>query len=201
VTVNSGMNICLCYIKRVWAPIGASFPSTVRLQRSTSIREPGLFRILITMSPHSEFASEVQALADQLEHLGTTQDKMDVVASFVQDSISRGELSNVTFKPGIQPMSDHSQDDEEGQELLMTLLQNHGLEHAYFEWVVENAEAIGGLGTDETLERLPCANVEAAKNWRCTEDGTLACSQCKLVSYCSKVGLQGQRSLVTPSDI
>src|SRR6266704_595352 len=37
------------------------------------------------------------------------------------------------------------------------------------------------------LERLPCANVKADKYKTCPNPGTLACSACKLVSYCSEV--------------
>ena len=36
-------------------------------------------------------------------------------------------------------------------------------------------------------ENLPCANVEVAKYRACKSPGKLACSVCKLVSYCSKV--------------
>ncbi|KZP28089.1 hypothetical protein FIBSPDRAFT_917742 [Athelia psychrophila] len=36
------------------------------------------------------------------------------------------------------------------------------------------------------LEKLPCAHSDAAENWRCPNDGTMACANCKLVSYCSK---------------
>ena len=36
-------------------------------------------------------------------------------------------------------------------------------------------------------ENLPCANVEVAKHQACKNPGKLACSACKLVSYCSKV--------------
>jgi len=35
---------------------------------------------------------------------------------------------------------------------------------------------------------LPCANVQAAKYSFCQNPGKMACSACKLVSYCSKVG-------------
>ncbi len=34
---------------------------------------------------------------------------------------------------------------------------------------------------------LPCANVQADKYTACENLGTMACSACKLVSYCSKV--------------
>lgn len=37
------------------------------------------------------------------------------------------------------------------------------------------------------LERLPCANVEVEKYKTCPNPATMACSACKLVSYCSKV--------------
>ena len=35
-------------------------------------------------------------------------------------------------------------------------------------------------------QRLPCANVEVEKYKTCDNPGTMACSGCKLVSYCSK---------------
>jgi len=34
---------------------------------------------------------------------------------------------------------------------------------------------------------LPCANVQPSKYKICKDPGTMACSACKLVSYCSKV--------------
>lgn len=34
---------------------------------------------------------------------------------------------------------------------------------------------------------LPCANVQLSKYKVCKDSGTMACSECKLVSYCSKV--------------
>lgn len=36
-------------------------------------------------------------------------------------------------------------------------------------------------------EMLPCANVQAEQYTTCQNQGKLACSACKLVSYCSKV--------------
>ena len=36
-------------------------------------------------------------------------------------------------------------------------------------------------------ENLPCANVEVPKRRTCQNPGKLACSACKLVSYCSEV--------------
>jgi hypothetical protein len=36
---------------------------------------------------------------------------------------------------------------------------------------------------------LPCANVEVGKYRVCPNPGKMACSSCKLVSYCSKVGI------------
>jgi hypothetical protein len=37
------------------------------------------------------------------------------------------------------------------------------------------------------LERLPCSNIQVKKYKTCPNQGTRACSACKLVSYCSKV--------------
>jgi hypothetical protein len=37
------------------------------------------------------------------------------------------------------------------------------------------------------LDTLPCANVQVDKYEVCNKPGTQACSECRLVSYCSKV--------------
>ena len=37
------------------------------------------------------------------------------------------------------------------------------------------------------LDILPCANVDVERHFVCEKPGKLACSSCKLVSYCSKV--------------
>jgi len=39
------------------------------------------------------------------------------------------------------------------------------------------------------LDRLPCANVQAAKYTACDHPGISSCSNCKLVAYCSKVSM------------
>ena len=36
-------------------------------------------------------------------------------------------------------------------------------------------------------ENLPCANVQVGQYNACNKRGSMACSSCKLVSYCSKV--------------
>ena len=36
-------------------------------------------------------------------------------------------------------------------------------------------------------EDLPCANVQVQQYKACNKQGSMACSSCKLVSYCSKV--------------
>ena len=38
-------------------------------------------------------------------------------------------------------------------------------------------------------ENLPCANVQVGQYNACNKRGSMACSSCKLVSYCSKVSL------------
>lgn len=37
-------------------------------------------------------------------------------------------------------------------------------------------------------DTLPCANVQVHKYEVCNKPGTMVCSECRLVSYCSKVG-------------
>ncbi|KAF8891944.1 hypothetical protein CPB84DRAFT_1368633 [Gymnopilus junonius] len=62
------------------------------------------------------------------------------------------------------------------------LAQKHGLESAYLAWAMEKSFHLA----ESPLERLPCANVKPAEEWRCDKDGKMTCGECKLVSYCSK---------------
>lgn len=52
------------------------------------------------------------------------------------------------------------------------------------------------------LGRHPCANVNVAKYSACSKPGTMACSECRLVSYCSKVKFSihtSETNLLNPS--
>ncbi|KAF9543453.1 hypothetical protein CPC08DRAFT_823704 [Agrocybe pediades] len=86
------------------------------------------------------------------------------------------ETALLDYLAACDPENPNSQDD------LHKIVQQHHLEKTLFSWGVKIAK----LCSDEALEKLPCANVKAEENWKCSNDGTKACANCKLVSYCSK---------------
>ena len=63
---------------------------------------------------------------------------------------------------------------------LFDLAEEHGLDKVQIAWTMNKV-----LDISSTLsERVPCANVQ---NQACSKVGKMACAECKLVSYCSRV--------------
>jgi hypothetical protein len=130
--------------------------------------------------------ADIQSLGRLLERSVTIQDKADLLRSFLDDMAKNDSGSHIsgTLLPGCQNESDPLRDwaSERKQRDLQRLVETHGLEHTLLDWTVPL-----DMDGNKPLSRLPCANVDAPKNWKCPNDGTSACSGCKLVSYCSKV--------------
>jgi hypothetical protein len=135
----------------------------------------------------SSVTADIQSLESLFGRSATVQDKADVLRSFldrkIKDDNEPGRLG--TLLPGLQSDSNPLRgiDDEKMQRYIHDFVEKHGLEETYQDWAIEHAY----LDANRPLLRLPCANVDPAKHLKCPENGTLACSECKLVSYCSKV--------------
>ena len=135
----------------------------------------------------SSVIADIQSLESLFAHSATLQDKADGLRSFLDRKIKDDTESSRfgTLLPGLQSESNplRGTEDERMQRYMLDFVQKHGLVETYEDWVIEKAY----LNANRPLLRLPCANVDPAKQLKCPQNGTLACSECKLVSYCSKM--------------
>ena len=105
-------------------------------------------------------------LSEALSRLTTNDEKASTIVSYISDV----ESAPTSTGAGIF-------DSEE----FNNLLESHGLSH------FDVARAIPSRAKF-ALERIPCAYINANTGEECLKDGTAACTNCRLVLYCSKVG-------------
>jgi len=137
----------------------------------------------------SSTTADIQSLERILERSPTIRDKTDAFRSFLNDQIKNdNDTHTLTLFPGCRDEFNPLADEQRMRDL-DSLAEKHGLKDVYVDWAMENVP----MGLDsKPLLRLPCANFDGTKNWKCDKDGTMACGGCKLVSYCSKVsGISG----------
>jgi hypothetical protein len=121
-------------------------------------------------------------LAAELSRLSTSEAKMEAVSRWVKHS-QRDETPSVFLNSkGTTTGLDQSRDELQ-QDKLTKLLDMHSLSPKML--YDQFSEGIGGI--DVVLDRVPCANVDANKGISCSNAASLACANCKLVRYCSKV--------------
>jgi len=139
------------------------------------------------MSNSSKRPVDRKSLADQLDQLQDQNTKEAILIDYLKHMKDNEDLNertaimqiggDVLYPDGVK------QDRKAAQEELYLLIRKHHLEKAHYDWVLSESRK----SSDRPLERLPCANVKPSEDWRCTKDGTMACANCRLVSYCSKV--------------
>ncbi|KAK0202285.1 hypothetical protein DFS33DRAFT_882083 [Desarmillaria ectypa] len=155
--------------------------------------------VLATIKPridahHLFDVTSMQAFLDDLENsfsgLSTKDDKKSALLSSLEKlrSGSQGSLIHLYATPGI-PKSGTDVKDINDWKDFETLIARHGLQEKMF----DVAKALCGqsrleFGTQmpPPLSRLGCANHIVSKSQFCPRDGTLTCSGCSLVRYCSK---------------
>ena len=121
----------------------------------------------------------IRALAKQLDKLGDDYEaKKMAITDYLQEFTSKSQ-ANEFMRPSNKDM--HGELDEYPYDLAI----KHGLDQEFNDWVLRRAL----MNALQPFERLPCANMLREGLLHCRKEGTLACSQCKLVSYCSKVSL------------
>lgn len=129
-------------------------------------------------------SQEIDALAKELARLSTDEEKLAAIIKSQSDkkplpiSGVRAGGGNTSDPLGVREKMASA--DVAG---FKKLIEQHGLTKAYMESTAKNV----GEGI-LPLERAPCANVQVENRWSCPNEGKLACSRCKLVGYCSKVG-------------
>lgn len=131
----------------------------------------------------------LEALANELSQLSNAEDKIAAINARLQSAQSG---SAPVYLPGLQAEGGNPSDPlnlsyREGDEVdqLVALLKKHGLTEA---WSKSNP-TVQSLDRVSVLKRLPCAHIQPENRWGCPKEGKLACSRCKLVGYCSKVGI------------
>ncbi|KAK0437608.1 uncharacterized protein EV420DRAFT_1587760 [Desarmillaria tabescens] len=142
---------------------------------------------------HHLTTTSMQTLIDDLEKsfskLSTKDDKKSALLSCMErlGSDSQGSLIQLYGCPGI-PKSGKNVDDND-RKALEGLIARHGLQDDLFDVAkaLRNESRLA-LGTKmpPPLSRLGCANQIISKSQFCPKDGTMTCSGCFLVRYCSK---------------
>lgn len=140
------------------------------------------------MASSSKFCEVLQSLSQRLEgaDLQDPKARQDALAAYLREELAGGPQHHTTTLllggEAHNLITQATAFNGKEPESLLALLDKHGLQ--WNDW----AMAVGATA-EKPLEKLPCANVEPTKNWRCQENGRMACANCKLVSYCSKVCL------------
>jgi hypothetical protein len=130
----------------------------------------------------ASLADDLDSLDAELSRLSTTDAKADAVSRWAETSRIAGAPSVFLSSQGTTQVADQlrSSCSRSESDQLSELLKKHGV----------SAEALleGKMGRGEhILNKLPCAHVIPGQGWRCPQDGSLTCSSCKIVKYCSKV--------------
>ncbi|KAF9543454.1 hypothetical protein CPC08DRAFT_824152 [Agrocybe pediades] len=136
---------------------------------------------------------DIKSLATKLEGLTLKKDKEAALKHYLQTLLENRHDPSINPKGGTISLGPQGSKEslesaaqkianDKYQEQLHQLVERHGLNQTLVNWSVSAAQNVGY----QPLNRLPCANVKPEEDWKCSNDGTRACSSCKLVSYCSK---------------
>ncbi|KAK0188295.1 hypothetical protein F5146DRAFT_1002396 [Armillaria mellea] len=136
----------------------------------------------------------MQALVDNLEksfsELSTKDDKKSVLLSSLEnlEGDSQGSLFHLYASPGT-PKSSTTVEERTAWKAFEGLIARHGLQDEMFsvtKALCNQSRLAFGTQMPPPLSRLGCANHVVSKSQFCPRDGTLTCSGCFLVRYCSK---------------
>ncbi|SJL18689.1 uncharacterized protein ARMOST_22288 [Armillaria ostoyae] len=136
----------------------------------------------------------MQTLIDNLEKsfskLSTKDDKKSALLSSLEnlEGDSQGSLIHLYASPGTPKSSTHAED-VNGREAFEDLIARHGLQDEMFsiaKALCDRSRLAFGTQMPPPFSRLGCANQVVSKSQFCPRDGTLTCSGCFLVRYCSK---------------
>ncbi|KAK0475690.1 hypothetical protein EDD18DRAFT_1265999, partial [Armillaria luteobubalina] len=129
-------------------------------------------------------------LDKSLSALSSTNDKKSILLAFL-DKLEQDSKQPLKFlyPSSNTPKTNPNVEDTINRKALEDLIARHGLQQEMFE--VER-KRFGqtrlkfGTPMPPPLGRLSCANQNTSKSRFCLNDGTMSCSGCLLVRYCSK---------------
>ncbi|KAK0488270.1 hypothetical protein EDD18DRAFT_1291619 [Armillaria luteobubalina] len=129
----------------------------------------------------------LSSLDKSLAALSSTIDKKTVLLAFLDKLNSKQHLSFL-YPSSDTPKTDPDMEDIINQKVLEDLIARHGLQHEMLERSIKFSQTPLKFGTQmpPPLGRLGCANQDYSKSQFCPNDGTMSCSGCFLVRYCSK---------------
>jgi hypothetical protein len=128
----------------------------------------------------------LDALDAELSRLSTIEAKLDAISRWAADHTHQGVPSVLLSSQGTASGDTRALHvDPDAPDHMSEILSKHGIDRdVYFQHVSR-----GGMDSGmHALDVLPCAAVDAGKGQKCPKDGTMACGNCKIVKYCSKVG-------------
>ncbi|KAF8891945.1 hypothetical protein CPB84DRAFT_1783894 [Gymnopilus junonius] len=118
------------------------------------------------------------ALAEQLDSLQLADAKQEALTAYLQETVDTLEAQRNSTKPSPDALLPEEETEPSSTEDESATDE----EHVFLDWITKRSMQV----SKKPLERLPCANVKAEEDWRCDKEGKMACTACKLVSYCSK---------------
>ena len=150
-------------------------------------------RIYLTFTDGSPFVTlhsmahpndlSLDELSAQLSQLSAKEAKMEVVSTYLNSALqSPGQREIVQHLAGTNVSNPISQTRHRNDEDAMYgLLKRNGLDFDDYMNILMKTTF------DVSLARAPCAHVVPGEAWNCPNEGRMACSNCKIVAYCSKV--------------
>ncbi len=130
------------------------------------------------------------SLDKSLSALSSTNDKKAVLLTFL-DKLGRDSKRslNLLYPSSNTPKTNPNVEDIINQKALEDFIARHGLQQEMLEvqrtWFSRTPLKFG-TPMPPPLARLSCANQSTSKSQFCLKDGTMSCSGCFLVRYCSK---------------
>lgn len=153
------------------------------------------------MSSSTRDDMDVSQLEARLARLSTVEEKVEAVWSWSRLPRSR---MPTTLDPGGNNPSDPAGVANVPSNGFSDLINaDPELGSAFFASVREAVLGSAGGGpvvVDYAIHEQPCANVDAKREFACGNPGSSLCGSCKLVYYCSKVGLSSFERLISSND-
>ena len=131
--------------------------------------------------PHSQDHSA--ELDEILGRLPNEEEKASAMVTFL-DRFGGRDAPLVRYNsPGINASHIDRVDMPIPDEVIRGLMAKHGITSMGYMEATHRKNAT----VDFSLNGAPCAHVNLKRRFLCPNDGTLICSACRLVHYCSKV--------------
>lgn len=129
-------------------------------------------------------------LDKSLSALSSTNDKKSALLAFLDKLEHNAEQPlNLLYPSSNTPRTNPNVEDITNQKALEDLIARHGLQQVMLEiqrTKISRTPLKFGTPMPPPLGRLSCANQSTSKSRFCLKDGTMSCSGCFLVRYCSK---------------